>query len=139
MLTYILAFVAFATLAFAQPNPGKVTGDISVHDPTMCRDSSGTYFIFGACLVLCSATYTSPQFLCLATGTGIPIHTSMDRINWTLVGSVWPDGAPSDTNQFTGTTNGYAGSKSLTVDDYSASLIGIFGHRTAPTWTANFM
>ena len=44
----------------------------------------------------------------LATGVGLPILTSTDRTAWTNIGVVWPDGAPSDTNQFTGTTNGCA-------------------------------
>lgn len=42
-----LCILSFVVAAATQPNPGKVTGDISVHDPTMCRDSAGTYFIFG--------------------------------------------------------------------------------------------
>ena len=50
-LTVLLVFLS--RIVIAQPNPGKVTGDISVHDPTMCRNYVGTYFIFGvfiACL-----------------------------------------------------------------------------------------
>lgn len=42
------ALLALAGYAVAQVGPGKVTGDISVHDPTMCKDNTGTYFIFGA-------------------------------------------------------------------------------------------
>ncbi|EKM57413.1 glycoside hydrolase family 43 protein [Phanerochaete carnosa HHB-10118-sp] len=111
MFTSILPLLAFAAAAVAQPNPGRVTGDISVHDPTICKDDSGTYFIY-------------------ATGTGIPIHTSPDRINWTLIGSVWPDGAPSETNQFTGTTNGDLWAPDCTYRDgqfylyYAASTFG---------------
>ncbi|KIP02025.1 glycoside hydrolase family 43 protein [Phlebiopsis gigantea 11061_1 CR5-6] len=81
------ALLLLAGMAVAYPNPGTVTGDISVHDPTMCRDDAGTYFIF-------------------STGVGIPIKTSTDRIAFTDIGVVWPSGAPSGTNTYTGTTNG---------------------------------
>lgn len=32
--------------AYAYPNPGTVTGDTAVHDPTMCKDDNGKYFVF---------------------------------------------------------------------------------------------
>ena len=41
-----------------------------------------------------------------ATGVGIEIRTSTDRTAWTYVGLVWPNGAPSATDAYTGTTNG---------------------------------
>ena len=106
MLLFSVLLFSACRVVFAQPNPGRVTGDISVHDPTMCRDAAGTYFIFGACVDSVKDMPTHGDGGA-ATGTGIPIHTSTDRINWTVIGSVWPDGAPAATNQFTGTTNGY--------------------------------
>jgi len=108
---FIGAF-ALPALVWAQPNPGTVTGDISgVHDPTLCRDSAGTYFLF-------------------STGVGIEIRTSTDRIAWEMIGLVWPSGAPSATNQFTGTTNGDLWVPDCTYKDgtfylyYAASTFG---------------
>jgi len=79
-------FLTFQSAIAAFPNPGKVTGNTAVHDPTMCRDNTGKYWVF-------------------STGPGLEIRTSTDRIAWTFVGLVWPSGA-SWTNQYTGTTNG---------------------------------
>ena len=84
----LLAVVTLALLPFvanAYPNPGKVTGDTAVHDPTMCKDSSGTYFVF-------------------STGTGIQILTSTDRTAWTNRGVVFDN--PTWTDAYTGTSNG---------------------------------
>jgi arabinan endo-1,5-alpha-L-arabinosidase len=67
--------------------PGRVTGNTAVHDPSMCKDGSGKYFLF-------------------ATGQGLPIRTSTDRIAWTLVGSVFPNGAPAATKEYTAGGNG---------------------------------
>ncbi|MFE3737503.1 arabinan endo-1,5-alpha-L-arabinosidase [Streptomyces sp. NPDC059134] len=47
--------------ASAYPNPGRVTGDIVVHDPTMVRTSSGQYLLY-------------------STGDGLQARTSTDRI-----------------------------------------------------------
>ncbi|KAF6761522.1 secreted arabinase [Ephemerocybe angulata] len=84
-----LLFVASAlgALVSAVPNPGTVTGNIAVHDPTLCRDGSGKYWLF-------------------STGPGIEIRTSTDRIAWTLVGAVFPNGAATWTNEYTGKNNG---------------------------------
>ena len=76
-----------ASISLAQPGPDRVTGNVNVHDPTMCKDANGKYFLF-------------------ATGPGLRIRTSPDRINWTYEGHVWPDGAPW-TDEFTKTSNGY--------------------------------
>lgn len=81
-----LALLSFATFGHAVVGPGVVTGNTAVHDPTMCKDSSGKYFVF-------------------STAVGIEIRTSTDRTAWTLVGKVWPNGAPW-TDQYTGTSNG---------------------------------
>ncbi|WP_217240523.1 arabinan endo-1,5-alpha-L-arabinosidase [Streptomyces sp. AC555_RSS877] len=51
--TALLAVPAAVLLALipssasAYPNPGRVTGDIVVHDPTMIRTSSGRYLLYG--------------------------------------------------------------------------------------------
>lgn len=41
-----LSTLTLATLAYAQVGPGYVTGNTAVHDPTMCKDNSGKYFVF---------------------------------------------------------------------------------------------
>ncbi|KAL5512202.1 hypothetical protein ACEPAG_3487 [Sanghuangporus baumii] len=105
-----LLLLATAGVSLAQVGPGFVTGDTSVHDPTMCKDASGTYFIF-------------------STGTGLEIRTSTDRTAWTLEGLVWPDGAPW-TDEFTGTSNGALWAPDCTIVDgtfylyYAASTFG---------------
>lgn len=76
----------FASACQAVVGPGKVTGDTAVHDPTMCKDNTGKYWVF-------------------STGVGIEIRSSTDRIAFTRVGVVWPNGAPW-TDQYTGTSNG---------------------------------
>ncbi|KAI0691978.1 glycoside hydrolase family 43 protein [Cytidiella melzeri] len=86
VFTTAFALLATITSAWAYPGPGVVTGNTAVHDPTLCKDASGTYFVF-------------------STGTGIEIRTSPDRTAWTYIGNVWST-APTATNQFTGTTNG---------------------------------
>jgi arabinan endo-1,5-alpha-L-arabinosidase len=44
----VLALLFFATLGHAVVGPGVVTGNTAVHDPTMCKDNSGKYFVFCA-------------------------------------------------------------------------------------------
>lgn len=64
--TALLALPAAALLALipssasAYPNPGRVTGSVVTHDPTMLRTSSGQYLLY-------------------ATGGGIAAKTSSDR------------------------------------------------------------
>ncbi|MEV3973567.1 arabinan endo-1,5-alpha-L-arabinosidase [Streptomyces sp. NPDC050698] len=64
--TTLLALPAAALLALipstasAYPNPGRVTGDVVTHDPSMIRTSSGQYLLY-------------------ATGGGIASKTSGDR------------------------------------------------------------
>lgn len=83
----LLSLLATAGLARAVVGPGKVTGSTNVHDPTMCKDGNGKYWLF-------------------STGVGLEIRTSTDRTAWTYVGLVWPNGAPAATNTYTGTNNG---------------------------------
>ncbi|KAF9568809.1 glycoside hydrolase family 43 protein [Agrocybe pediades] len=85
-LSLILPSIALATVGHAVVGPGVVTGNTAVHDPTMCKDNSGTYYVF-------------------STAVGIEIRTSKDRTAWTLIGKVFPNGAPW-TDQYTGTSNG---------------------------------
>ncbi|KAF8887174.1 arabinanase [Infundibulicybe gibba] len=106
----IFALSSFAVGALAVVGPGTVTGNTAVHDPTMCKDSTGKYFVF-------------------STATGIEIRTSTDRIAWTLIGTVWPNGAPW-TDQFTGTSNGVLWAPDCTIVNgqfilyYAASSFG---------------
>ncbi|KDR82661.1 hypothetical protein GALMADRAFT_238117, partial [Galerina marginata CBS 339.88] len=110
LLFALISALAFATLGHAVVGPGTVTGNTAVHDPTMCKDNSGTYFVF-------------------STAIGIEIRTSKDRIAWTLMGKVWPNGAPW-TDQFTGTSNGNLWAPDCTYLDgefilyYAASSFG---------------
>jgi arabinan endo-1,5-alpha-L-arabinosidase len=52
----------------AYPNPGYVTGNVTVHDPSMVRTASGTYYLF-------STSLAEPR-------DGIEVHTSPDRIHF---------------------------------------------------------
>lgn len=100
VIAFLLLFVA---LCAAQVGPGTVTGNTAVHDPTMCKDSSGTYFVFCGHLIY-ESQHSMINFL-LATGVGIEIRTSPDRTAWTYRGLVWPNGA-SWTDTYTGVSSG---------------------------------
>lgn len=94
LLVVVLAFVLAPVPAAAEyPNPGLVTGDVSVHDPSIVRAPNGTYIL-------------------VSTGNGLDIRTSPDRIDFRRVGAVWPNGA-SWTLPFTG------GSRNLWAPDLS--------------------
>ncbi|KAF9496069.1 glycoside hydrolase family 43 protein [Pleurotus eryngii] len=80
------SITVFTAVSNAVVGPGVVTGNTVVHDPTMCKDSSGKWFVF-------------------STAPGLEIRTSTDRVAWTLVGKVWPNGAPW-TDTYTLTSNG---------------------------------
>ncbi|KAJ7242826.1 glycoside hydrolase family 43 protein [Mycena haematopus] len=110
-LLSIFPIFAFTSLSQAVVGPGVVTGNVNpVADPTMCKSSSGEYFVF-------------------STAPGIEIRTSPDRTAWTLIGLVWPDGA-SWTDKYTLTTNGNLWAPDCTVIDgtfylyYAASSFG---------------
>ncbi|KAL7415865.1 glycoside hydrolase family 43 protein [Mrakia frigida] len=107
-------FSALLTLSGVQayPNPGTVNGAITgVHDPSVAKGADGAYIL-------------------VSTGKGLPIRTSTDRITWTSAGTVFPSGAPSATDAYTGTSNGdlwapditYVGGKFLLY--FSASTFG---------------
>ena len=116
------AIILLSLLIF-NPNEREVTGNTAVHDPTMCKDDSGTYYVFCKSFghidprlcglsqysVATSQTYhdvTVPISNRAATGVGLEIRTSPDRTAWTFTGLVWPNGA-SWTDEYTGTSNGY--------------------------------
>ncbi|TFK95970.1 arabinanase [Pterulicium gracile] len=87
IFSVLAAAATFVGVVLAQPGPGTVTGDTRAHDPTLCRDTSGRYFLF-------------------STAPGIEIRTSTDRIAWTLLGKVFPNGSATWTDTFTGTRDG---------------------------------
>ncbi|HEX6353301.1 arabinan endo-1,5-alpha-L-arabinosidase [Actinophytocola sp.] len=91
-LTLLLAFVmtiAMAPNAAAYPLPGRVTGDISVHDPTVVRRADGSYLV-------------------AHTGVNIALKTSTDRIAFRNAGAVFPGGAPWTTTYTGGSRNLWA-------------------------------
>ncbi|KAF7365439.1 Arabinan endo-1,5-alpha-L-arabinosidase [Mycena venus] len=103
-LLSIFSIFALASVSQAVVGPGVVTGNVNpVADPTMCKSSSGEYFVF-------------------STAPGIEIRTSPDRTAWTLIGVVWPNGA-SWTDEYTGTTNGNLWAPDCTLY-YAASSFG---------------
>ncbi|MBE1593492.1 arabinan endo-1,5-alpha-L-arabinosidase [Nonomuraea angiospora] len=63
----------------AYPNPGRVTGDIGVHDPSVVKRPDGSYLL-------------------VHTGDNLTIKTSTDRTAWHNAGVVFPGGAPWTTS-----------------------------------------
>jgi arabinan endo-1,5-alpha-L-arabinosidase len=82
-----------ATPPAAYPNPGPVSGDVRVHDPSVVRAPNGAYIL-------------------VHTGDNLVVKTSTDRIAWRNAGVVWPGGAPW-TTPYTG------GSPTLWAPDIS--------------------
>jgi arabinan endo-1,5-alpha-L-arabinosidase len=76
---------AAPVMAAGYPNPLPVSGDITVHDPSIVKAANGTYIV-------------------ASTGTNLELRTSTDRVNWRRAGVVWPNRAPW-TDPFTGGTN----------------------------------
>ncbi|CAI6092568.1 unnamed protein product [Clonostachys chloroleuca] len=93
----------------AYPDPGVVTGDTGLHDPSIVKTSSGQYII-------------------AHTGTNIQLKTSTDRTRWTNAGAVFPNGASWTTPYTGGDTNLWAPDISyhngLYYLYYSASTFG---------------
>jgi arabinan endo-1,5-alpha-L-arabinosidase len=93
----------------AYPNPGAVTGDTGVHDPTIVKRPDGTYLL-------------------AHTGNDISLKTSADRTAFRNAGSVFPGGASWTTTYTGGSRNLWA--PDLTYRDgrywlyYSASTFG---------------
>ncbi|MEV7098104.1 arabinan endo-1,5-alpha-L-arabinosidase [Amycolatopsis sp. NPDC051045] len=95
-LTALLAAPAGAlpaAAAAAYPAPGRVTGDIGVHDPSVVKRPDGSYLV-------------------AHTGDNIALKTSTDRIAFSGAGSAFPNGA-SWTTPYTN------GSRSLWAPDIS--------------------
>lgn len=75
--------------AAAYPNPGRVTGDIGVHDPTVVKTPTGGYLV-------------------AHTGDNIALKTSTDRIAFRDAGTAFPGGAPWTTTYTNGSRNLWA-------------------------------
>jgi arabinan endo-1,5-alpha-L-arabinosidase len=93
LLTTAAVAVAVAPPASAYPAPGRVTGDVGVHDPSVVKRPDGTYLV-------------------AHTGNDIALKTSTDRTAFRNAGSVFPGGA-SWTTTYTG------GSRNLWAPDIS--------------------
>ncbi|KAK7428824.1 hypothetical protein QQZ08_004594 [Neonectria magnoliae] len=90
----MLAATAIAALVARQfVNPGPVSGDLFIHDPTVVKTPRGTY-------------------LAAFTADGVGLKTSTDRTVWRDAGAAFPNGA-SWTAPYTG------GAKNLWAPDLS--------------------
>jgi arabinan endo-1,5-alpha-L-arabinosidase len=111
VLVLLVASMGVAAPASAAdyPGPGRVTGDVRVHDPSMVKAPDGRYIL-------------------VHTADGIGIKTSTDRTAFRNAGTVWPNGAPWTTGYTEGSRNLWA--PDLTYRDgqyylyYSASTFG---------------
>jgi arabinan endo-1,5-alpha-L-arabinosidase len=85
-----LTLAAITPTIHAQyPGPGRVTGDVGAHDPTMVKTPSGSYII-------------------ATTGNNIALKTSTDRTAWRNAGAAFPNGAPWTTKYTNGDLNLWA-------------------------------
>jgi arabinan endo-1,5-alpha-L-arabinosidase len=95
--------------AAAYPDPGPVTGDISVHDPTIVIRPTGGYLV-------------------AHTGDNIALKTSANRTAFRNAGAVFPNGAPWTTTYTGGSRNLWAPDLSYRNGQYllyySASTFG---------------
>ena len=93
----------------AYPMPGRVTGNVGVHDPSIVRRPAGDYLI-------------------AHTGDNIALKTSADRIAFRNAGAAFPGGAPWTTTYTAGSRNLWAPDISYRagryVMYYSASTFG---------------
>ena len=129
MLALVAALLVLATAVGAEaatyPNPGRVTGDVGVHDPSMLKTTGGTYLV-------------------VSTGNNLPIKTSTDRVAFRNAGVVFPGGAPWTTQYTGGSANLWAPDLSFHNGQYylyySASTFGSNNSAiflaTSPTGTA---
>jgi arabinan endo-1,5-alpha-L-arabinosidase len=69
------------------PDPARVTGDVTVHDPSMIQAKNGLYYVF-------STTLATPH-------QGIEMHASRDLIHWTNAGPAF-NTLPSWINTYNG-------------------------------------
>src|SRR5262245_29825973 len=107
----LVVLVASGADAATYPNPGRVTGSIGVHDPSMMKAANGTYLV-------------------VSTGNNLPIKTSTDRVAFRDAGVVWPNGAPW-TTQYTG------GSANLWAPDLSFHNGQYYLYYSASTFGSN--
>ncbi|TEA11177.1 Bifunctional purine biosynthetic protein ADE1 [Colletotrichum sidae] len=86
----VMATMAVAPVVSGQyPNPGAVSGNTNVHDPTIVKTPSGTYIM-------------------AHTGANVALKTSTDRTVWRDAGAVFPGGASWTTPYTNGDTNLWA-------------------------------
>ncbi|KAG8990712.1 hypothetical protein FRB90_001643 [Tulasnella sp. 427] len=129
-LLSLAGLLAAPLTALATVGPGLVKGSINVHDPSICKDSAGKYWLFCRLLrslgLFCHLTIPANS---QATAPGIDIRTSTDRTTWTYVGKMFPSGA-SWTDTYTGTSNGNLWAPDCTITGgkflvyYAASSFG---------------
>lgn len=109
LLAAIATTVAVAPNASAYPLPGRVTGDVGVHDPSVVKRADGSYLV-------------------AHTGNNIALKTSTDRTAFRNAGSVFPSGAPWTTTYTGGSRNLWAPDLSYRNGQYylyySASTFG---------------
>ncbi|MFN8074131.1 MAG: arabinan endo-1,5-alpha-L-arabinosidase [Kineosporiaceae bacterium] len=65
------------------PYPGRVTGDVAAHDPTVVKRPDGSYLV-------------------ATTGRGLPLKVSTDRTAFRAAGSAFPNGTPWTATYTTG-------------------------------------
>jgi len=108
-VVFAASTVAPSASAATYPNPVPVTGSVGAHDPAVVRTPAGTYLL-------------------VATGNGLAIKTSPNRIAWSNAGVVWPSGAPWTTTYTGGSRNLWAPDISFHNGQYylyySASTFG---------------
>ncbi|MDP9795570.1 arabinan endo-1,5-alpha-L-arabinosidase [Catenuloplanes nepalensis] len=95
----------------AYPNPGVVSGDVGVHDPTIVKTPAGGYLV-------------------AHTGDNIALKTSTDRTAFRNAGAVFPNGA-SWTTTYTG------GSRNLWAPDLSYQNGKYYLYYSASTFGSN--
>ncbi|MET7426530.1 arabinan endo-1,5-alpha-L-arabinosidase [Dactylosporangium sp. NPDC005555] len=100
-----------ATPPATYPMPGRVTGDVGVHDPTVVKRPDGTYLV-------------------AHTGKNIALKTSTDRVAFRNAGVVFPGGA-SWTSAYTG------GSGNLWAPDLSYRNGRYYLYYSASTFGSN--
>jgi len=108
----LLAVAGAATAQAADyPNPGRVTGDTGVHDPSIVKTPAGGYLV-------------------AYTGDNLRLKTSPDRTAFRDAGAVFPNGA-SWTTAYTG------GSRSLWAPDISYRNGRYYLYYSASTFGSN--
>ncbi|KAF4971478.1 hypothetical protein FSARC_1706 [Fusarium sarcochroum] len=110
LVSGMLAVASIGGVNAAYPNPGPVSGDTRVHDPTVVKTPSGGY-------------------LMAHTGDYVALKTSSDRTAWKDVGAAFPNGASWTTEYTKGEKNLWAPDISYHNSQYymyySASSFGV--------------